>query len=296
MTPSPPERERLWIVGPGRMGLAFGLLLRAAGALESLTYTGGRSAPPSHPLLAGAAPFARLLAAGHPPEEGTTGILLAVPDAALTPAAEALAASGVPRGVPVLHLSGSRGAEALSALAESGTPVGSLHPLAAVADPVSGAERLRGAAYGVEGEGAARVFALRLVTAAGGVALPMEAGGKPLYHAAAVFASNYVVTLLALAERFMERAGIPAAEGRSALASLAAGAVENVREWGPAGALTGPVLRGERETILLHLSRLSGEESALYSLLGRETLALARQQGLDGEAAASLGAILGEKA
>ena len=71
----------------------------------------------------------------------------------------------------------------------AGIPVGSAHPLAAIADPVDGAERLAGATWGVEGEGAALALAERIVHACGGRALRIAPGGKPAYHAAAVFAS-----------------------------------------------------------------------------------------------------------
>ncbi|HEV2736785.1 MAG TPA: DUF2520 domain-containing protein, partial [Longimicrobiaceae bacterium] len=176
-----------------------------------------------------------------------------------------------------------------------GHPVGGVHPLCAVADPVEGADRLRGATFGVEAEGAARALAERIVRAAGGTALELGPGSRTEYHAAAVFASNYVVGLLAVAERLMEGAGIAAARARPALAGLAAGAVENVRERGPAAALTGPVARGDAETVARHLARLSGDERRLYSLLAAEALRLARARGLDAAAAARVGELIVEE-
>lgn len=293
MTGAEPAGERLWIVGAGRMGLALGLLLHRAGFARALVYTGRRDEPPAHPLFGGDPHSAGYLPWSDAPPAGITGIVIAVPDGVVRAVASRLAALPLAPGLPVLHVSGSLGIDVLDPPAEAGCSVGGLHPLCAVADPVEGAERLRGATFGLQGEGAARELAERIVRAAEGTALALPAGSKALYHAAAVFASNYLVSVLAVAERLMARAGVDPERVRPALAELAIGAVENVRERGPAAALTGPVARGDAETVRLHLSRLSGDERGLYSLLGREALALSRERGLDGEAADRVGTLLG---
>jgi predicted short-subunit dehydrogenase-like oxidoreductase (DUF2520 family) len=189
-------------------------------------------------------------------------------------------------------MSGALGVEALAPLAESGAPVGSMHPLAAISDPVAGAERLRGAWFALEGDAAATDAAERVVATLGGRVLRLAPGGKALYHAAAVFASNYLVTLLAVAERLMAEAGAGGEEGREALQGLAAGALAGVGERGVVEALTGPVARGDTGTVALHLARLSPPDALLYSVLARETLALARQRGLDPALAARIETVL----
>ena len=292
--PSARTRERLWIVGAGRLGLALGLRLHRAGALDRLVYSGRRPAAPAHPLLDGAHPFAHYQRGLSPVPIDPTGIIVAVPDDAIDAVVADLASLGadLDPAVPVLHASGSRSVDVLRPLAEQGHPVGGMHALAAVADPVEGADRLRGATFGVEGEGQARALAGRLVAACEGHALSIAPGGKALYHAAAVFASNYAVALLSVARGLMERAGVDGERAGEALAALAAGAVENVAARGPEAALTGPVARGDVETVRLHLSRLSGPERALYCLLGLEALKLAEQRGIDPHAARRLERIL----
>jgi predicted short-subunit dehydrogenase-like oxidoreductase (DUF2520 family) len=284
----------LWIVGAGRTGLALGLRLHRAHAVGALTVTGRRTEVPRHPLFDGNPPAAAFRGAIERPSSAVDAVVVAVPDRAIEEVAERLASIGLPSSVPILHTSGSRSGDALRTLAEAGHPVGSVHPLAAIADPVDGAERLSGATWGVEGEGRARALAERIVHACGGRALRIAPGGKPAYHAAAVFASNYAVALLGVAERLMEEAGVHGEDARTALAALAAGAVENVAARGPAAALTGPVMRGDAETVALHLARLSADERALYCLLGREALRLARTAGLDAAAADRIGTLLGE--
>jgi predicted short-subunit dehydrogenase-like oxidoreductase (DUF2520 family) len=160
---------------------------------------------------------------------------------------------------------------------------------------VEGTDRLRGATFGVEGDGDARALAERLVAACEGRVLSIRPGGKALYHAAAVFASNYAVALLSIAGRLMGEAGIAAEDAQPALTALAAGAVENVAALGPAAALTGPVARGDAETVARHLARLSGRDRGVYCLLALEALELARARGTDPAALARLRDLLGEE-
>ncbi len=286
--------DRLWFVGAGRLGLALGLALDRAGAVESLAYSGRTARPPDHPLFDGFRPAARYLPGLASVPADATGVVIAVPDGAIREVVHRLGEVSLPTDVPVLHASGALSTEVLRPLAECGHPVGGVHVLAAVDHPVLGADRLRGAIFGVEGEGAALALAERIVRACGGRVLRVSAEGKPSYHAAAVFAANYAVALLGVAERLMEEAGVPAEEARAGLAALAAGAVENVAARGPVEALTGPVSRGDVETVALHLARLSPEERTLYCLLGRETLRLARARGLDPATADRLDALLRE--
>lgn len=282
---APEPLGHLWVIGPGRVGLALGLLLRRAGAVQRLSYSGRRPHPPAHPLFRPPLPAAYRPDL-RPPSAPLDAVLISVPDARVRDVAADLAreADRFPA-VPVLHTSGSLGMEALEPLAALGAATGSLHPLAAVADSVEGAQRLRGAWFALEGHPAAITVGERLVRAAEGRVLPLSQGGKALYHAAAVFASNYLVALLAVAERLVGQAGAPEAEGRAALVSLAAGAVDNAARAGPAAALTGPVARGDHDTVERHLARLSPEDRVLYSVLAREALALARRRGLDPDAA-----------
>ena len=288
-----PVAAHLWIVGAGRMGLALGLRLHRAHAVGRMTIAGRRSSAPEHPLFRADPPGAEYRSSIEDAPADPDAIVIAVPDGAIAEVAGRLAAVALPPFIPILHTSGSRSIDILQPLAERGHPVGSAHPLAAIADPISGADRLAGATWGVEGDGAA-ALAERMVRACGGHVLRIAPGRKAAYHAAAVFASNYAVTLLSVAEHLMEEAGVHAEDARPALAGLAAGAMENVAARGPVAALTGPIVRGDVETVALHLARLSADERALYSLLGREALRLARKAGLDPAAAERLGALLGE--
>jgi predicted short-subunit dehydrogenase-like oxidoreductase (DUF2520 family) len=290
------ELAHLHIIGPGRAGVALGAALLEAQAVGRLSYGGRAANPPDHPLFR-RGPASPSYSAGVAPPYGSppTVVLLAVPDDHITAVAVELGGArqgaGFGASWPVLHLSGAFGSELLAPLARLGHPTGSLHPLAALPDADAGV-RLRGAWFAVEGAPAAAEAARAIVGALGGRVLQLDAAGKAVYHAAAVAASNYVVALMGVAERWMGAAGVPPADAREALAVLARGAVENVERLGPEQALTGPVARGDEATIRAHLARLSAGDRYLYSVLADSALTLARRRGLDPATADRLARLL----
>ena len=279
-------RPVYWIVGPGRMGSALASLL--ADRAGPILVVGRQELPAGHPLL-------KLQAVdfvvGYPgaPEPGTR-LLLAVPDADVSKAAAELAGlGGASSGCTALHLSGAQPASILEPLADQGYAVGSLHPLQTVADHAHGVERLHGAFFTFEGDAAAKVVAAEIVAAAGGRMLEVHAADKARYHAACVFASNYVVSCAAAATRLLaEAVGVSREEAIRALEPLWRGAVANLDDLGLPRALTGPIARGDLETLRSSLAVLDAPTRALYARLGLEALALSRESGLDAEVAGAI--------
>jgi predicted short-subunit dehydrogenase-like oxidoreductase (DUF2520 family) len=161
-----------------------------------------------------------------------------------------------------------------------------------VADPWQSCDRLFGASYAVAGEPAALRTAQRLVDALEGRALIIPPTLRPLYHAAAVSASNHLVALFAHAVRMLESAGVRSDEAAPALLPLMRATLDNLEHLGIAGALTGPIARGDADTVRLHVARLSPEDRALYCALGMETLRIARAAGLDEERAQAIESLL----
>jgi len=271
-----------WIVGPGRVGLAIGSVLAAAGATDGILFVGRQARPPSHPLLA--SPLTRYTNRLIDTPPANTCVLLAVPDGAIAEVCEHIAGLGSPgAGCTVLHLSGAQSAEVLAPLAAVGYAVGSLHPLQTVAEPEHGVERLRGSFFTFEGDSEARKAASALVATAGGRMLEVHAEDKARYHAACVFAANYVVACAAVATRLLaDAANIAEEEAARALQPLWSGAVANLGASGLPGALTGPVARGDVETVKAHLATLDGATRELYAKLALEALEVSRRAGLDG--------------
>jgi predicted short-subunit dehydrogenase-like oxidoreductase (DUF2520 family) len=260
------------------MGLALGSVLADADAFDELLFIGRRSRAPENPVLE--LPGVGYSVASPGPAPAGTRVLLAVPDGAIAPVASEIARHGVPGpGSVALHLSGALPADALAILAERGYSVGSLHPLQTVADPLTGAERLQDAFFTFEGGGEARDAAADIVRAAGGRMLEVHAADKARYHAACVFASNYVVACGAVATRLLaSAAGIP----------LWGGAISNLDHLGPSEALTGPVRRGDLDTIRAHLAVLDGDTRQAYAELAWQAVQLAKQAGLDAKAAEAI--------
>lgn len=294
--------DNIVVIGPGRMGLALGSALRHEGAVRRLTYFGRGMEPPPHPLFdphptsdddddANAGAEYRMLPSQPPP--GTTIVILAVPDDALAEVVHDLAMMGpAPPGCVALHLSGALSTDALGPLHHCDYAIGSMHPLMAVADPWLAGDRLIGAAFAMTGEPGANTAARRLVSALGGVPLTIAATLRPLYHAAAVMASNYLVALTGAAVRMLGEAGVDDDDAVRALLPLLRGTLDNIEQLGVRAAVTGPIARGDVDTVRLHLARLSPGDRVLYSGLGLELLRLAQAAGLDEARAAEIESLL----
>ena len=266
--------SEILIVGPGRMGLALGYALVNADAVEKLTVCGRRPEPPGHPLFVQG--LARYVFGLVHPEPGTEAVFLAVRDAVVPEMAHALAGQGpAPDGCVAFHLSGALSTDVLSPLHAQGYAVGSFHPLQAVAHPVTGAERLPGSYVAVTGAPQAVAAARRLAASLGSTILTVPEARRPLYHAAAVMASNFLPPLMDAACRLLERAGVPYDEALPALLPLVRGALSNIEERGLEASVTGPIPRGDVETVDLHLRALDPNDRQLYALLGRELVRIA---------------------
>ncbi len=256
------------------MGLALADAFRRAELADHITFCGRAEDPPGHPLFWEHG--ARYIWGLEAPERGTTAVFLSVPDHVLEEVAHALAARGpAPGGCAVFHLSGSLAADPLGPLHAQGYSVGTFHPLQTVASPDDGAQRLFGCSYALSGEPEALAVGQRLVAALDGKVLRVPASRRPLYHAAAVVASNYLVVLMDTAITILEDAGLGRSEAREAILPLARGTLENVARLGTEQALTGPVARGDVETVEAHLRGLGEDERRLYGMLGARALELA---------------------
>jgi predicted short-subunit dehydrogenase-like oxidoreductase (DUF2520 family) len=224
-------------------------------------------------------------------------VFLTVPDDAVAAVAAKLAAAGstIPPTVAFVHTSGALELEALAPLRRR-HPVGSFHPLRSFPEP-GPPESFRGIVIAVDAssESLRRVLN-RLVRDLGAKPKRVEDTQRAIYHAAAVFASNYVVALLAEAISLLEDSGWTEKEAVEGLIPLAEGAVANVLRRGPIGALTGPIRRGDAETVTRHLAALAAldarpgshadpRKTDVYRMLGQVALEIAQKAGLEPVAA-----------
>jgi predicted short-subunit dehydrogenase-like oxidoreductase (DUF2520 family) len=273
------------IVGAGRMGQGLALALGQGG--HSVVLVSRSSHPVTPPLRLHEGPRVRAV-------RSAAVIVLAVPDRAITPLATELAdEGGIGTTQTVLHLSGLQDRKALSPLTSTGAALGSFHPLQTVSDPATAAERFAGAYAGIEGDDRAVAVAETLARSLRMTPVRVPSEAKPAYHAGATFAANYTTALVAVAERLALEAGIQPEVARRLYLPLIRGAAANL-EAGPAAALTGPVRRGDVETVQAHLAALRPDDRVLYRLLAREALRLAREAGLEPGTAARMAKVLDE--
>ena len=267
------------VVGAGRAGTAVAVLLARAG--HQVVAVAGREATreraarwlPGVPFLSPAEAAARSAAAGGV-------VVLGAPDDRIAEVCAAVAPAVGP-GVAVLHLSGSAGLDLLDPAAARGATVLSLHPLQSFPDVETGVERLPGSGIGVTARTEeAAALGEALARELGGIPFRLAEDVKPLYHAAAVFASNYLVTVEAIAEELFRAAGLrqPAA----LMEPLARTAFDRTFAAGPEAALTGPAARGDAGTLvrnLAALAELAPDAAPAYAALARAAAGIAARAG-----------------
>ncbi|WP_310628067.1 DUF2520 domain-containing protein [Limnohabitans sp.] len=177
--------------------------------------------------------------------------LLSVPDAQVAAAAQALAeAQGAKlAGSIVCHNSGFLSAAVLQPLQALGCQVASAHPVLNFASPQTGVRQFAGTPCGLEGDAPALAWLHTALTAIGGRCFEIASADKPLYHAAAVFSSNFTVVLQGIAQDAWRSAGVPSELMRPLTEALLKSTVDNVLAMGPAQALTGPAARGDTAVV-----------------------------------------------
>jgi predicted short-subunit dehydrogenase-like oxidoreductase (DUF2520 family) len=270
-------RPALAFIGAGRAGSALATALRGAGhtivAVHSRTACHAeRLAASTGAVVTGSAVEAMRLA------EIT---LATVPDGEIVRVAATIAATGMALpGRALVHCSATHGPEALAAVRSTTATAGAFHPLQALTG-VASAPLLRGTSFVIAAAEPLRTTLVGLVADLGGYVLDLPPSSRALYHAAAVLAGNAPLALLARATTLLEEAGVTHEDAHRALAALLAGAASNATEGGAAGALTGPVVRGDAATVARHLDVLAADPHTreLYRRLALESLTLAGPEG-----------------
>jgi predicted short-subunit dehydrogenase-like oxidoreductase (DUF2520 family) len=255
------------LVGPGRAGTAVALALAARG-LQPVAVAG--RTPEATSTVVAARDLGVGAVATSAAGRGADLVVLAPPDAAIAAVAAEVAPSVEP-GALVIHLSGAATLVVLDALATARPDVerGSLHPLQSLPGGALGRDRLAGSWCAVDGP--PRVERLALTLGLRPFRAGSTEGDRARYHAAACVASNHLVALLGQVERLAADAGVPF----EAFLPLVRATLDNVDELGPARALTGPIARGDHDTVDRHLDALEDDEVDSYLALAREAARLA---------------------
>ena len=273
-------KPKVAIVGPGVVGRALGRLLRQK--RFPIVGVAGRS-PES---VRGAIKF---IGAGRAKRSASTAargadvVFLTTPDKMIRPVCEEIAAAGAfKRGAVVFHCSGAYGADLLVSASERKAHAAALHPLQSFASPEAAVKRMKGTYFTFDGDEVAAPVAERIVEALGGRMVRIPPQNKALYHAASCVLSNYLVSIADLGLIMLTLSGLRPEEAVRAARPLLRGTVENIGILGVPDALTGPIARGDVETVERHLRALGPLPKAvrrLYCQLGLYTVRVAQRKG-----------------
>lgn len=176
----------------------------------------------------------------------------------------------------VVHCSGSLTSDILGEVKSHGCHVASIHPLKSMADPKLSIADFAGTYCAIEGDEYAIPILTSLFEKIGGQVFPIQKANKMLYHAASVMANNYLITLHYQVTQSFKTAGIDEQAAKKMVSLLMQDALNNVAQLSHVQALTGPMQRGDTETIAQHMQALASDDlvQLLYAHLGIATLPL----------------------
>jgi len=284
------QKPRLGFIGAGTVASVLALALNRQGypvvAVSSRHLSSAEE-------LASAVEGCTATARGQEVAEAADLIFITTPDDAITAVVNRI---NWPPGKSVVHCSGADTTQALASARASGAAVGVFHPLQTFADTEPAINNLPGTTFALEAEEPLLSLLKTMATALGGYAIELKAGDKVIYHAAAVIACNYLVTLVKQAADLWQTFGVPPEQSVRALLPLLKGTVRNIEAVGIPGCLSGPIARGDTGTIAKHLAALekaAPEVLATYRQLGINTIPVALAKGsIDDEQAGRLDAVL----
>ena len=240
------------IIGLGIVGTAIGHLLnksghkivaisdKSAAALKrALPYTGGKAfSDPKKAVLK------------------ADSILITTPDDTILHACNEIADSKLIKEKFVFHMSGACGLDLLDTAKKAGAIIASIHPMQSFSSIDNAVNSIPGSVFGITADKIAKKHAEIIVADLRGIPIFVSPAQKPLYHAAACFASPYLVSLLNVVESIYESIGISKINARKAYLPLLHGTLKNIEISGSIQALTGPIARGDAGTIKKHLAAI----------------------------------------
>ncbi|MCC6387747.1 MAG: DUF2520 domain-containing protein [Dehalococcoidia bacterium] len=280
------EGTRIGIIGAGRTAMSLGPALSRAG--YGVVAVASRERQSARRLAEAIGGGVRVTGA-EAVVDAAELVFLTLPDGAIAGEAARLPWRA---GQAAVHCSGALGLEVLADVRAANGLAGCLHPLQTFPSREPEPGRFAEAWCGIEGDGALAGMLEAMVTAMGARPFSLAGIDRAAYHAAAVFASNFVVALMAAAGRAWEAAGLPGEVVREALAPLLLASASNAAAKPSLAALSGPVARGDAGTVARQLEALAGEPDlrALYVALTRELTRFAPE---DATARAAIRALLG---
>lgn len=268
--PGMAAKRGIAIVGPGNLGCALASALRRARfPIRAIVARAPGKSFEKARTLAGQLKTKATIA---PDTSNSEVVWFCVPDSEIARASRSFGGSGSWKGRVVLHSSGALTSDELKELRQKGAVVASAHPLMTFVG--RGRPELSGVPFALEGDAAAVQAARTIVKALGGRAYVIRKLDKAAYHAWGTFASPLLTALLATTEEVARLAGVSAKEARRRMAPILSQTLANYVNFGAARGFSGPIIRGDVETVKRHLGVLRATPAArkVYVALGRSAL------------------------
>jgi predicted short-subunit dehydrogenase-like oxidoreductase (DUF2520 family) len=268
------------IVGCGRVGSALAKYLAEAGYIPAGLASKSLSSAKRVADLTGSVNFTDT---AWEVTRKADIVFITTPDGAIKEACDSISVkNGFNSGSVVLHCSAALTSTILLSAKNCGACIGSMHPLQSFATTEYSHNPFSGIVTSVEGDNKATDTASLVAADLGSGCVTIKTEAKILYHASAVVASNYLVTLLDLSLNLIRQAGVPADDAFRGLKPLIDGTLSNIEKMGVHDALTGPIARGDIQTIENHLLEIGSKTPhllPLYKILGLYTVEIVKGQG-----------------
>jgi predicted short-subunit dehydrogenase-like oxidoreductase (DUF2520 family) len=266
----------LGFIGAGTVGTALALRLSSEGYPVAAVSSRGHSSAES---LARTIEGSRAFDTNQGVADAAQLVFITTPDDAIASVASEVRWHS---GQSVVHCSGADSIGVLEPAKLSGARVGAFHPLQTFANVRQAIANMPGSTFALEAEAPLLGTLKDMATALDGNWIELKAGDKVLYHAAAVVACNYMVTLVKLATDLWQTFNISSPQATRSLLPLLRGTINNIDEVGIPQCLTGPIARGDTGTVKKHLNALQKSAPAIlstYRELGLQTIPVALAKG-----------------
>ncbi len=281
---------KLGFIGAGTVGTALSVRLSSKGyqviAVSSRSQTSARN-------LAQAISGCRAFNNNQDVADTAELVFITTPDDAIAPVVSQIQWH---TGQSVVHCSGADSTDTLEPAKKLGAQVGVFHPLQTFASVSQAIENIPGSTFALEAEEPLLNTLKEMASALDGNWVELKAGDKVIYHAAAVIACNYMVTLVKLASDLWQTFNVSPHQATQALLPLLRGTINNIDTVGIPQCLTGPIARGDTGTVKKHLKALQEKAPAIlstYRELGLQTIPIALAKGrINQDKAEELEAIL----
>ena len=267
---------RIGFIGAGTVGIALAVTLNRKG--YQFIGASRRSRKPAQDIANVVSNF-RILDSNQEVADTAELVFITTPDAAIAEVAKQV---NWRKGQSVVHCSGADSTDILNPAREASAMVGGFHPLQTFASVEQAVRNIPGTTFAIEAEEPLKTALKEMAIALEGHWIELKASDKVAYHTAAVFACNYLVTLVKLATDLWQTFKIPPDQAIQALLPLIRGTLHNIETVGIPNCLTGPIARGDTGTLEKHIDYLRHEVPTLlssYKELGLQTIPVALAKG-----------------